>query len=338
MRQSPASNVCSKLLRNIKNKSIFVSDALDTFHRRKSSRVTRNYPPKTTSCRFYMYSLCQALNRRKLNSTSTSIALRRHSSFMRTFSRSLNRPVAKLSTPPTPSSKKCVQQQPSSPRVIITLINELWWKLEKTRSLSSLTRLSCGKSKIVAILRTNRTIKRLSARQQEEYDNATRCYICRHEFVEREAKGPKVRDHDHITGWFINAAHRQCNLERPICFTIPVFVHNFRGYDAHLIVQEFGKRPDREIKMIGQNMEKYLQVECSTNMVFRDSFRFLPAFLEQLAASLAKVGRGYFQNLHDVVTDVYPEADVELFERKGVFCYDYLDSLARLYEPALPSR
>ena len=90
--------------------------------------------------------------------------------------------------------------------------------------------------------------------------------------------------------------------------------------------------------MIGQNMEKYLQVECSTNMVFRDSFRFLPAFLEQLAASLAKVGRGYFQNLHDVVTDVYPEADVELFERKGVFCYDYLDSLARLYEPALPSR
>ena len=106
-------------------------------------------------------------------------------------------------------------------------------------------------AEIVAVLRTNRAIKRLSVRQQEEYDNANRCYICRHEFVEGEAKGPKVRDHHHITGWFIGAAHRQCNLERPVSFKIPVFFHNFRGYNAPLIVHEFGKRPDREIKVIG---------------------------------------------------------------------------------------
>ena len=73
-------------------------------------------------------------------------------------------------------------------------------------------------------------------------------------------------------------------------------------------------------------------------MVFLDWLQFLPASVEQLAASLAKVGRGYFQNLHDLVTDVYPEADVELLERKGVFCYDYLDSFTRLDEPALPPR
>ena len=46
-------------------------------------------------------------------------------------------------------------------------------------------------AEIVAILRTNRAIKRLSTRKQEEYDHATRCYICRHDFVEGEAKGPK---------------------------------------------------------------------------------------------------------------------------------------------------
>ena len=67
-------------------------------------------------------------------------------------------------------------------------------------------------------------------------------------------------------------------------------------------------------------MEKYLQVEWDKNMVFRDSLKFLPASLEQLAASLAKVGRAYFQILYYVVTDMYPEADVELLERKGVFC------------------
>ena len=112
--------------------------------------------------------------------------------------------------------------------------------------------------------------------------------------------------------------------------------NNFRGYDAHLIVHEFGKRPDREIKVICQNMVQYLQLEWEKNILFRDSLQFLPASLEQIPASLAKVSRGYFQNLHDVVTDVYPDTDVQLLERKGFFCYDYLDSLARLDEPALP--
>ena len=77
-------------------------------------------------------------------------------------------------------------------------------------------------------------------------------------------------------------------------------------------------------------MEKYLQVEWEKHMVFGDSLQFLPASLEQLAASRAKVGCGYFQNFHDVVTHVYHEADVVLLERKGVFCYGYHNSLARL--------
>ena len=73
-------------------------------------------------------------------------------------------------------------------------------------------------------------------------------------------------------------------------------------------------------------------------MVFRDLLQFLSVSLKKLAVSLAKVGRENFQNLHDGVTDVYPEADVELFEQQHVFCYDYLDSFARLNEPALPPR
>ena len=36
------------------------------------------------------------------------------------------------------------------------------------------------KAEIVAILRTNRAMKRLSACQQEKYNNARGCYICRH--------------------------------------------------------------------------------------------------------------------------------------------------------------
>ena len=113
-------------------------------------------------------------------------------------------------------------------------------------------------AEIIKKLRTNRAMNRLSVRQLEEYYNATLCYICRYEFVKGEARGPKVRAHDHITGWFIGAAHCQCNLERPVCFKTPVFFQNFRGYNAHLIVYEFGKQPDREIKVIDQKIKKYL--------------------------------------------------------------------------------
>ena len=139
--------------------------------------------------------------------------------------------------------------------------------------------------------------------QQAEFDNATCCYLCRHEFIKNELKGPKVRDHDHITGYFFGETHRQCNLERPVSFQIPVFFHNFRGYDAHLIVHEFGKQPAREIKVIGHNMGKYLQVQWGDNMVFSDSLQFSPSSLEQLVALLTKTGRENFINLHKVVAD-----------------------------------
>ena len=85
-------------------------------------------------------------------------------------------------------------------------------------------------------------------------------------------------------------------------------------------------------------MKKYLQVEWGQNMVFRDSLQFLTASLENLAASLAKVCNWFFQNLHVIVTDVYSDAAVELLEQKGVFCNDYVDSLARFDELALSPR
>ena len=69
-------------------------------------------------------------------------------------------------------------------------------------------------------------------------------------------------------------------------------------------------------------MEKYLQVEWAKNMVFHDSLQFLFASLEQLTVSLAKTGGQNLYNLHEVVAQMYSESDVELFERKGVFCYD----------------
>ena len=98
-------------------------------------------------------------------------------------------------------------------------------------------------------------MKRICAQKPDEYENATKCYICNHAFEKNNVNEPKVCDYDHITGFFYGAAHCQCNLERPVCFRIHIIFKNFRGYDAHLIVNKFEKRQDGKIKVICQNME-----------------------------------------------------------------------------------
>ena len=69
-------------------------------------------------------------------------------------------------------------------------------------------------------------------------------------------------------------------------------------------------------------MEKYLQMEWKKTKVFRDSLLVLPSSQEQLTASLSKTARGNFYNLHKIVSQIYLESDVELLDRKAVFCYD----------------
>ena len=182
---------------------------------------------------------------------------------------------------------------------------------------------------------------RLTRAQEEAFDRATECYLCRHPFTPGERKGDKVRDHDHLTGKFLGAAHNLCNIKRPVVYQIPVFFHNFRGYDSHLIVHAFQQFQDREIRPIGQNMEKYLQVAWGKHMVFRDSLQFLNSSLDNLVKSLAKTGRNNFYNLHRFIPQYFIGADdehLQLLERKGVFCYDYIDSFERLNERQLPPR
>ena len=51
------------------------------------------------------------------------------------------------------------------------------------------------------------------------------------------------RDHDHLTGKYIGPAHNSCNLnkrrEKPF---LSIFMHNFSGYDSHLILPFLTKK------------------------------------------------------------------------------------------------
>ena len=188
-------------------------------------------------------------------------------------------------------------------------------------------------------------MRTLTADQDMKYRAATDCCICHNKkrpFDSGDDDWRKVRDHDHVTGYFLGAAHNLCNKRRRVVFQIPVFIHNFRGYDGHLIVHSFNKFPSREIKVIGQSMERYLQVAWGKNLVFRDSLQHLSSSLEKLTESLMKVGEHKFKHLAHMANLRYGRdgvpVNLKLLTRKGVFPYEHLTLMDVLDETELPSR
>ena len=177
------------------------------------------------------------------------------------------------------------------------------------------------------------------------HEQSTECCICHKNnrpFIDGDTEWRKVADHDHVTGYYLGAAHDLCNRLRRVCFEIPVFFHNFRGYDGHLIVQSFNEHPQRSVTVIGQTMEKYLQVQWGENIVFRDSLQFLKGSLQQLTDSLLKAGGSErFKHLAAAIHPTYgiqPNVDPEfdLLLRKGVFPYEFLNSFEKLNATELP--
>jgi hypothetical protein len=66
----------------------------------------------------------------------------------------------------------------------------------------------------------------LTPQQQHEFSIATTCHICGIDFGEKDVKH---RDHCHLQGDYLGAAHVKCNLEREVVKKIPLFCHNFTG-------------------------------------------------------------------------------------------------------------
>lgn len=68
---------------------------------------------------------------------------------------------------------------------------------------------------------------------------------------------------------------------------------------------------------------------------FIDSFRFLPESLSKLASLVPKNKK---RVLYGEGQKKYSLDQLAMLERKGIFPYDYIDSLQRLKETSLPSK
>ena len=75
----------------------------------------------------------------------------------------------------------------------------------------------------------------LSREEEATHREATECVLCNEDFTESNWK---VRDHDHRTGEYRGACHNKCNINYFQYRYLPIFVHNLRGYDSHIILKE----------------------------------------------------------------------------------------------------
>ena len=186
-----------------------------------------------------------------------------------------------------------------------------------------------------------------SDEDMKDFNEATTCWICNEELNDDDNNNYKVKDHCHFTGWYRGAAHNKCNLDyRKPNFT-PVVFHNLSGYDSHLFIKNLGFS-NGKIDCIPNNEERYIsftkeiQVDTYTNrkeetkalhhkIRFIDSFKFMVASLESLVNNLPKDD---FVNLKRH----YKGEKFNLLTRKGVYPYEYMDSLKKLKETKLPPK
>ena len=160
----------------------------------------------------------------------------------------------------------------------------------------------------------------ITPQEEESFQLAEECWLC-----ENPLDDTKVRDHDHLTGKYRGAAHNICNInvkQRSSSF-VPIFFHNFSGYDCHLIFQELliqAFEKGYEPKIIPKSMENYVSIRVGC-LRFLDSYRFLSSSLDKLVKSL--------DNLPVMDENGFKD---KLFKKKLAYPYEYLN-LDNFQEP-----
>ena len=155
----------------------------------------------------------------------------------------------------------------------------------------------------------------------------------------------QVRDHCHFTGKYRGCAHDDCNLQFSMrYYKIPVFLHNLKNYDSHLIIERANQLSERgKIDVIALNSEKFITFAFK-NMCFKDSFSFLSSSLDKLV-KLSKYEDGNkrehwqerykFSKRNPYVSN---DEDLDLLTDKGVYPYDYFDCFEKFDERQLPPK
>ena len=167
---------------------------------------------------------------------------------------------------------------------------------------------------------------KLTRAEEAQFREAYQCHICEKGFTELDER---VRDHCHLTGVFLGAAHSTCNFKRQDLKKIPLFCHNFQGYDSHLIVKAL--RPDPRITKLSalpRNTEKFRTMDLNSYR-FLDSMSFLNGSLASIVNDLVVSGHK-FPLIDQELQLCGDSAKKSLLLKKGVYCYEFATSVEQL--------
>ena len=168
--------------------------------------------------------------------------------------------------------------------------------------------------------KTNLELEKSQEEEEVQFQLAEECWLC-----ENPLDDTKVRDHDHLTGKYRGAAHNICNInckQRSSSF-VPIFFHNFSGYDCHLIFEELlteAYNQNYNPTIIPKSLENYVSVQVGC-LRFLDSYRFLSSGLDKLVKSLDNFPIMKLEGMSD-----------DLFKKKLAYPYEYLN-LDNFQEP-----
>ena len=172
--------------------------------------------------------------------------------------------------------------------------------------------------------------------------NSNFCHVCERMFKKEKEI---TKDFDYYTGEYLGACHYSCKSKRPDF--IPIFFHNLSNYDSHLFITKLASKVNGEkVEVIPTNEQKYIsftkfsQVDKyndkegkEKNIYFKlrfvDSLKFMNSSLDSLSKNLPK---NKFKNLEER----FFGEQLELSKRKGVFPYDWFDSVEKLKCERLP--
>ena len=99
-------------------------------------------------------------------------------------------------------------------------------------------------------------------KQQESYENAKICYICKEKSEEKYAKGKKyckVKNYCHYASdVYRYPAHSICNLKYSVFKEVPIVLDNGSNYDYDFIIKELAEELNEQFPCLGKNTEKYI--------------------------------------------------------------------------------
>lgn len=208
------------------------------------------------------------------------------------------------------------------------------------------------------LIQQNKTKIKWDTEQKHNHNKSTNCSECKCMYTDTNKK---VAHHDHITGKFISSLCNKCNLDFRYKTFLPVYLHNLKGYDAHLFINALNKygQQNNDLTCIPNNEERY--ISFSKNIVvdeyyctkdkktkkilfeirFLDTIGFMATSIEKLVENLASECkdveslRKEFPNTSEHFKD---DEQFKLMTQKGIYPYDFIDTYEKLNINYLPEK